>query len=128
MLVLSEEPDLTAAEIARRCGVTPQTMSSLLQRLIRKDGVEREAHPQCRHVTTCRLTAPGQTVFGQADERIRRLEARLRSTVSPAELRALKDALQRIGAAAGELVDEIATAQAEGDRAAARAVQRLSID
>ncbi|PBC76721.1 DNA-binding MarR family transcriptional regulator [Streptomyces sp. TLI_235] len=68
LLVLSEEPGLSGAALARRCLVTPQTMSSVLGTLEGRGLVERKPHPIHQHILEARLTRGGRTLLARADQ------------------------------------------------------------
>ncbi|MFE0464151.1 MarR family winged helix-turn-helix transcriptional regulator [Kitasatospora sp. NPDC058965] len=66
LLVLQEEPGLSGAVLARRCLVTPQTMSSVLGTLENRGLVERKPHPIHSHILEARLTRTGRALLGKA--------------------------------------------------------------
>jgi DNA-binding MarR family transcriptional regulator len=100
LTILSDHDGLTAAELARRCQVTPQTMNSTVGRMEARGLVERVPHPMHGTLIEIRLTQRGREVFGRADARIEALDSDLASGLSPAELQALKEMLARVTAAA----------------------------
>jgi DNA-binding MarR family transcriptional regulator len=66
LLVLQEEPGLSGAVLARRCLVTPQTMSSVLGTLENRGLVERKPHPIHSHILEARLTRAGRSLLAKA--------------------------------------------------------------
>lgn len=58
-LLKEEDGALAPGEIADRCGVTPATISGLVDGLIKTDYVERIVDPQDRRVQPVRLTKSG---------------------------------------------------------------------
>ncbi|MEU9131079.1 MarR family transcriptional regulator [Kitasatospora sp. NPDC048540] len=68
MLAIFEEPGLSGAALARRCLVTPQTMSSVLNTLEGRGLVERKPHPVHLHILEARLTRSGRALLSKADE------------------------------------------------------------
>lgn len=53
----------SAAELARICGVTPQSMQALVTRAEREGWIVRRPSPENRRVLTARLTAQGKRVY-----------------------------------------------------------------
>ncbi|MET9734935.1 MarR family transcriptional regulator [Streptomyces sp. NPDC006458] len=77
MLALSQEPGLSGAALARRCMVTPQTMSSVLSTLEGRGLVERKPHPIHSHILEARLTRSGLSLIRRADEAAMQVETLL---------------------------------------------------
>jgi DNA-binding MarR family transcriptional regulator len=50
---LMHEPGLSSAQLARRCGVTPQTMIGLVAALEQQGIIERRVHPENARVMQC---------------------------------------------------------------------------
>jgi DNA-binding MarR family transcriptional regulator len=67
LLALSEEPGAGGAELARRCLVTPQTMSTVLSNLQSKNLIERRPHRLHRRVVETCITDAGQDLLSRAD-------------------------------------------------------------
>lgn len=95
LLVLSEEPGLSGAALARRCLVTPQTMSTVLATLEGKGLVSRQSHPVHTHIQEARLTRKGRTVLSQADEAAVQVEQELSSVFTDEERVQLRELLSR---------------------------------
>jgi DNA-binding MarR family transcriptional regulator len=85
LLALSQEAGLSGAALARRCMVTPQTMSSVLSTLEGRGLVERTPHPIHGHVLEVRLTGTGRDLLGRADEAVAGIEERLAAAFAPEE-------------------------------------------
>ncbi|TDC74306.1 MarR family winged helix-turn-helix transcriptional regulator [Streptomyces hainanensis] len=88
LLALSQESGLSGAALARRCMVTPQTMSSVLSTLEGRGLVERKPHPVHQHVLESRLTRTGRALLNRADAAVTEVEQKLTDafTTSEAEL------------------------------------------
>lgn len=69
LLFLSENPGISAAALARLCGVTPPTMNTVLTNLVDHGLIERTPHPWHRNMLETRLTEKGESVMGDADAR-----------------------------------------------------------
>lgn len=59
---------LSPRELAERIGLTPSTVTSLLDRLQTADFVRRSAHPTDRRMTVITLTDSGEEMLAHADE------------------------------------------------------------
>jgi DNA-binding MarR family transcriptional regulator len=102
LTILSDHGGLTAAELARRCQVTPQTMNSTAGRMEARGLIERTPRPMRDTLIEIRLTRQGRDVFKRADARIVALDGSLAADLSPADLAALKEMLARVTAAASQ--------------------------
>jgi DNA-binding MarR family transcriptional regulator len=96
LFVLDDQPGISAAELARRCHVTPQTMTTILRNLEAAELVERTAHPLHKHVIETRTTPTGRKALDQADERAAAVERRLAAAFTPDELDTLRALLARV--------------------------------
>lgn len=100
LTILSDHDGLTSAELARRCQVTPQTMNSTVGRMEARGLVQRSPHPMHGTLIEIHLTQRGREVFERADALIEALDSDLAADLSPDELKALKEMLARVTAAA----------------------------
>jgi DNA-binding MarR family transcriptional regulator len=96
LFVLDEQPGISAAELARRCLVTPQTMTTILRNLEAAELIERTPHPLHRHVIETRPTPAGRKALDQADERAAGVERRLAAAFTAEELETLRSLLARV--------------------------------
>jgi DNA-binding MarR family transcriptional regulator len=67
LLWLAEKPGISAAALARLCGVTPPTMNTVLKNLQERGFIERTPHEWHRNVLETRLTGEGRAVMELAD-------------------------------------------------------------
>jgi DNA-binding MarR family transcriptional regulator len=95
LLVLDEHPGVSAAELARRCRVTPQTMTTILRNLEAAELIARVPHEVHRNVLETRLTEAGRAAFEVADARASAVERRLADEFSAAERETLRALLAR---------------------------------
>ncbi|MGW4245423.1 MarR family winged helix-turn-helix transcriptional regulator [Nocardia sp. NPDC004722] len=95
LYVLSENPGISAAELARRCGVTPPTMNTVLGNLRDRGLIERTPHAWHRNVLETSLTDEGRKVMHAADKRAVPVERALAAEFTEAERAALMDMLER---------------------------------
>ncbi len=101
--VLSDNPGINPAELARRCMVSPQAMNSLLGRLEARGFVQRSPHPHHGSLVEIKLTEPGRAVFEEADALVAKVEQRLAAGLSEQELATVRELLGRIAANAEEM-------------------------
>jgi DNA-binding MarR family transcriptional regulator len=95
LLYLSENPGISAAALARLCGVTPPTMNTVLKNLQDRALIERTPHAWHRNVLETRLTDEGRAVVRDADERAVRVERALAAEFTEDEREALVGLLGR---------------------------------
>ncbi|WP_238846946.1 MarR family winged helix-turn-helix transcriptional regulator [Nocardia arthritidis] len=103
LLYLTENPGISAAALARLCGVTPPTMNTILANLQDRGLIERTPHAWHRNVLETRLTEAGRAVMADADARAIRVERALAAEFTDAERVALEDLLIRCA----DLLDSI---------------------
>ncbi|KUN74444.1 MarR family transcriptional regulator [Streptomyces canus] len=95
LLFLSRQGDLSGAQLARRCGVTQQSMSSVLTNMEGKELIRREASPVHAKVQIATLTDMGQAVLERAYQEVIVLERALTDAFTPSEHTALCELLER---------------------------------
>lgn len=98
--LLRDERDQSSAELARRAGITAQSMSETIAALIAKRLIERQENPGHRRILMARLTAAGEALLAECDTLVDAMEARLLADVSAGDLRILRKALRAIVQAA----------------------------
>ncbi|MEV6006034.1 MarR family transcriptional regulator [Streptomyces sp. NPDC051976] len=108
LLVLAEEPGLSGAGLARRCLVTPQTMSSVLSTLEGRGLVERKPHPIHLHILEARLTRSGRALLAKADVPAMAVERKLDAEFTPEEREQLLGLLARCTDALSRAAADIA--------------------
>src|SRR5437870_878067 len=96
LFVLDEQPGISAAELARRCLVTPQTMTTILRNLESAELIERTPHALHKHVIETRPTAAGRKALDQADKRAAGVERRLAAAFTEQEAKTLRSLLARV--------------------------------
>ncbi|MCX4527847.1 MULTISPECIES: MarR family winged helix-turn-helix transcriptional regulator [unclassified Streptomyces] len=89
LLWLSEKPGISAAALARLCGVTPPTMNTVLKNLQERGLIERTPHEWHRNVLETRLTEEGEAVMLRADADAVRVERALAAEFSGEERESL---------------------------------------
>ncbi|MFJ8197552.1 MarR family winged helix-turn-helix transcriptional regulator [Streptomyces sp. NPDC096152] len=95
LLHLSDNPGISAAALARLCGVTPPTMNTVLKNLQDRALIERTPHEWHRNVLETRLTDEGRVVMADADARAVRVERALAAEFTDEERETLTRLLGR---------------------------------
>ncbi|WP_232541874.1 MarR family winged helix-turn-helix transcriptional regulator [Nocardia bovistercoris] len=96
LLFLTENPGISAAALARLCGVTPPTMNTILGNLQDRGLIERTPHEWHRNVLETHLTERGAAVMRDADERAVRVERTVDGAFTDAEGATLRELLARL--------------------------------
>ncbi|MDL4777551.1 MarR family winged helix-turn-helix transcriptional regulator [Actinomadura xylanilytica] len=89
LLHLSENPGMSAAALARACGVTPPTINTVLKNLQERGLIARTPHEWHRNVLETRLTEAGARTMADADACAVRVERGLAAEFSAEEREAL---------------------------------------
>jgi len=95
LLALSREGGLSGAKLAKACGVTQQSMASVLTTLQTKDLVAREPSPDHAKVLITTLTPKGTTVLERAYGEVMVLEQAFAEVFTAVERRAFCGLLDR---------------------------------
>ncbi|WP_254189070.1 MarR family transcriptional regulator [Nocardia sp. NBC_01377] len=95
LLFLTGNPGISAAALARLCGVTPPTMNTILNNLQERGLIERSQHEWHRNVLETRLTERGAEVMRDADVRAIRVERAVGAAFTDEERATLQDLLTR---------------------------------
>ena len=96
LTALASQPGLSAAELARRSFVTPQTMMRTVSSLQASGLVHRPAHPAAGRKLPAELTPFGHQVLAQAHSAIGAVEAEMVHTLDGQEQEVLRSLLLRI--------------------------------
>src|SRR4051812_27687199 len=95
LLTLAREGGMSAAQLARSCGVTQQSMGSVLTTMETKDLIRREPSPVHAKVQIATVTDAGQALFDRAYQEVIVLERALTDAFTSAEHAALCALLER---------------------------------
>ncbi|GAA2625554.1 MarR family winged helix-turn-helix transcriptional regulator [Streptomyces spororaveus] len=95
MLTLSREGGMSGAQLARACGVTQQSMSSVLSNMEGKELIRRETSPVHAKVQIAALTGAGEALLDRAYSEVAVLERALTDAFTPSEHAALCELLDR---------------------------------
>jgi DNA-binding MarR family transcriptional regulator len=85
------------AAIGQQLGLTPSTMTGLVDRLEQQGFVRRERHPSDRRATVLRLTSKGKTVYRREVDFYRALVDETLSALGGDAKRLVLDALAHLG-------------------------------
>jgi DNA-binding MarR family transcriptional regulator len=99
LAALAQQPGLSGAALARRCLVTPQTMTGIVANLAAAGLVAREADPEHGRIIQTALTDEGQARLEQARARIEQINEQMVSDLDRAEREALADLLEQCAGA-----------------------------
>lgn len=78
---LSRQPGLSYSELARRAGITPQSMQATLSQLEQVQAVERRTVPGRGRTARLHVTGTGRELLGQGQQLIESTEERLLAAV-----------------------------------------------
>lgn len=95
LLLLDYIPEASAAQLARACLVTPQTIATVVENLEHKGFVSREPSAMHRRVLSVRLTEAGRSAVRAADRDAKAVEARLLASFTADEAGQLRQLLDR---------------------------------
>jgi DNA-binding MarR family transcriptional regulator len=88
--IVHAEPGISGADAARDGMLTPQTTNEVIVALERRALVERRPHPRDGRTRRVFLTPEGERAYAAAVARVRALERRAASGLTPAEVAGLK--------------------------------------
>ncbi|OHV60583.1 MarR family transcriptional regulator [Pseudofrankia sp. BMG5.36] len=106
LLALSREEAMSGAQLARACGVTQQSMASVLTGLQNKGLLDRRPSPVHAKVLIATLTDAGHDILDRAYQEVIVLERALTDRFTPAEHRQFCDLLDRATATLVEQTPE----------------------
>ena len=94
--LLRDERDQSSADLARKAGITPQSMSETIATLLAKGLIERLESPEHRRILMTRLTGAGDRLLAECESAVDVMESTLLAKISARELDALRKALRTI--------------------------------
>ena len=129
LLVIADTPGISGAELARRCLVTPQTMTTVLGNLTVKGLIERRTVPGQGRAMETTITPAGKRLLGRADKKIVEVEELLNAQLTKTEQASLRKLLEKgrgafahsgAAVAAAEVAEEEVVAPARPARKVAK--------
>lgn len=91
----AREPGVSAAELARRINLTPQSIQTALNPLIGRNWIERRPHPIHLRVLGNFLTEEGLAVSHRAGDAVAAADARITAAFNAADKNLFNDFLRR---------------------------------
>lgn len=95
LLALAREGGMSGAQLARSCGVTQQSMSSVLTNMEGKRLIRRESSPVHAKVQIATLSNEGRALLDRAYQEVAVLEEALTDAFTPSEHATLCTLLER---------------------------------
>ena len=92
--ILERQPNLSLAQLSRRCHVKPQTMIRIVAELERRGWIERGANPDSERAISLALTDDGQASLLEMAAEVDTIESTLGGVVGPDEVPRLVAALR----------------------------------
>lgn len=111
LLVIADTPGISGAELARRCLVTPQTMTTVLGNLTVKGLIERRTVPGQGRAMETTITAAGKRLLGRADKKIVEVEELLSGQLTKADQQSLRKLLEKCRSAFANVTPAIEAAE-----------------
>jgi DNA-binding MarR family transcriptional regulator len=96
LAALTKEPGTSGAHLSRYCQVTPQTTHALLATVEKHGWVHRSPHPENARVLLATLTLEGQRVFTRGKSIAIKIQDRMLSSLTRAEVRQLEATLVQL--------------------------------
>ena len=124
LLVIADTPGISGAELARRCLVTPQTMTTVLGNLTVKGLIERRTVPGQGRAMETTITAAGKRLLGRADKKIVEVEELLSGQLTKADQQSLRKLLEKCRSAFANVAP--AAAEVEESAPAARPARKTT--
>ena len=104
MRVLDGQPDLSLAQVSRRCYVQPQTMTRIISSLIERGYVARSRSSHSERAISLRLTDDGVAALREMDVEVLQIKNSFTSALTAKQVEQLIDNLR---AAAHEVEGEL---------------------
>lgn len=108
LYVLLGEGPMAASALADRLKVRPATMTGLADRLVRHGLIERHSDEGDRRLVLLALSAEGDSIMRDIEERVSSYMADILGQLTDAETKALVRSLERLAEAADEVGQEYA--------------------
>ncbi|MFH8798113.1 MarR family winged helix-turn-helix transcriptional regulator [Streptomyces sp. NPDC017936] len=96
LLHVARTPGISPADIARRTGITPQSMGAAVNALVDRGLLERRPHPTSRRTVRLAITETGEALALRAQETMTRADDEAVSVLTPDERASLHTLLLRL--------------------------------
>jgi DNA-binding MarR family transcriptional regulator len=97
--ILERQPNLSLAQLSRRCFVKPQTMTRIVAELERRGWVDRSPHPESERAMSLALTAAGRASLSEMAAEVDKIESTLGGMLEPGQFPELVATLRRCAVA-----------------------------
>ncbi len=92
--VMANRPDLSLAQLSRRCFVKPQTMTRIVTRLEERGLIDRLPNPDSERAMSLRVTEAGQTLVSELDPVVNRIGTTIARVMTEQQVAAIDSALR----------------------------------
>ena len=99
MKILERQPNLSLAQLSRRCYVKPQTMIRIVAEMERREWIVRSANPDSERAISLALTEDGRAALSEMAAEVDKIEATLGGILGPENVPELVVALRDCAAA-----------------------------
>lgn len=97
--ILERQPNLSLAQLSRRCFVKPQTMTRIVAELERREWVDRSPHPESERAMSLALTPAGRASLAEMAAEVDKIESTLEAMLEPGQFPQLVATLRRCAVA-----------------------------
>ncbi len=94
LYAVAEQPEVSAATIARMCQITPQTLQNMLERAVREGWILRGTSERNHRIITASLTTKGKGLLTRGNVLASEIEAKLWRRTSVATVEQIDELLQ----------------------------------
>ncbi|BBJ44964.1 hypothetical protein GCM10017744_076880 [Streptomyces antimycoticus] len=93
--IIADQPQLTLAQLARRCYARPQTMTRIVTQLENRGFVARGSHPESERALSLKVTDAGQAALTEMGAEVLKISDTLNATLGPDDIAAADQHLRR---------------------------------
>ena len=96
LVMVDANPGIYLRQLGEALDISPSNLVPVLDRLVQRDLMQRRADTRDRRLQQLHLTATGQAVLSQAEQKVEELECNFDQILSPAERVHLISALDKL--------------------------------
>ncbi len=116
MRVLADRPNLSLAQVARRCFVRPQTMTRIVAELHNRGLVQRSPNAESKRAMWLTLTDDGAETLAEMTQEVNRINHPLGLVMNAEEASELEARLRQCAVLVEQAADRVADEQRAGRR------------
>lgn len=109
--ILEKQPNLSLAQLSRRCFVKPQTMTRIVSELERREWLVRSPHPESERAMSLALTDAGKVSLAEMAAEVDKIESTLGDMIEPGRFSELVRTLRGCAAAVEQEIKELRAAR-----------------